>query len=116
MHKSLEEMVKELVQKSNLSDKEINGLVEVDDVAKIDADAVLKRAEVLAAAKLPIGEVQRAEILVRSIHASKLIIHPPAVGESSDARVVRHHAKMSNGLNSVAHLDRGVVNGLDNEK
>jgi hypothetical protein len=83
VHKSLGEMIKELVQKSNLSDEKINRLVKVDDVAKIDADAVLAQAEVLAVSKtLPLGEVQRAEILVRSIHASKLIIHPPAARES----------------------------------
>jgi hypothetical protein len=117
VHKSLEEMVQELVQKSNLCDSEINALVEVDDVAKIDVTAVLRRAGILAAFReRPIGEMHRAGILVRSIHAAKLIIHPTTTSDSEESRIERHHEKMSDGRNAVAHLDRGAVNNLDSEK
>lgn len=116
VHKSLEEMVQELVQKSNLLDHEINALVQVDDVTKIDVAAVLKHAETLAAFReLPVGEMHRAEILVRSIHSAKLIIHPPIMSDSEESRMGRHHEKMSNGLNPVAHLDTDALNRI-NEK
>lgn len=114
MHKSLEEMVQELVQKSNLCDSEINALVEVDDVANIDVTAVLQRAGVLATFReLPIGEKQRAEILVRSIHAAKLIIHPTTTSNSEESRIERHHEKMSDGRNVVAHLDSDALKRIN---
>lgn len=116
MHKTLEEMAQELVRKSGLLDHEINALVQVDDVTKINVASVLKRAEILAAFReLPIGEMKRAEILVRSLRAAKRIIQPSAVSDSEESRVERHHEKMSNGLNSVAHLDTDALNRI-NEK
>jgi hypothetical protein len=114
VHKSLEEMVQELVQKSNLIDSEINALVGTDDVKKIDVAVVLKRAELLAIAKVfPIGEMHRAEILVRSIHAAELILHAPVTNHSEESQMERHHEKMSNGLNSVAHLNRDALDARD---
>lgn len=124
MHKSLEEMVRELVQKANLSDQKINDLVKTSDELKAEGrlksavpfnvEAVLEHARSLAQSEmLPSNELPRVEALIRSIRAAKLIAHSPVETDPEGARMGRHHGKMSNGLNSVAHLDRNALNGLD---
>lgn len=127
MHKSLEEMVRELVQKANLSDQEINDLVKTSDELKAEGrlksavpfnvEAVLEHARALVQSEtLPSNELPRVEALIRSIRAAKLIAHSPitvAPEEAADVRMERHQGKMSNGLNSVAHFDRNALNGLD---
>jgi hypothetical protein len=114
LHKNLEEMVQELVLKSNLLDAEIKALVQVDDVKKIDVAAVLRRADLLALVRVfPIGEMTRIAILANSIRASMKIIHPQVASLSDESRLERHHGRMSNGLNSVVHLDRDGLNTID---
>jgi hypothetical protein len=117
VHKSLEEMVQELVLKSNLRDAEIEALVQVDDVKDIDVVAVLRRAELLAQVRVfPIGEMTRIEILVNSIRAAMKIIHLQVASQSDETRLERHHGRMSNGLNSVAHLDSDALDTLDKKE